>query len=129
MLFHNILVLASATIGALARPTQDVLLLSKLRPLVIWHGLGKSPLLGNGEGSLRPGWPEGDSYASSGMVQFQSLVAKIHPGIFIHSVYIDPDAKEDQRATFVRSPHAYAAGRVLLHSTHTESFETVRKRR
>jgi palmitoyl-protein thioesterase len=36
------------------------------------------------------------------MEQFQSLIAKIHPGIFIHSVYIDLDAKEDQRATFVR---------------------------
>ncbi|KAI9453767.1 alpha/beta-hydrolase [Lactarius psammicola] len=81
MLYYSILALASATIGALASPTQDVLSFSKPRPLVIWHGLG-------------------DSYASSGMVQFQSIVAKMHPGIFIHSIYIDPDAKEDQRATF-----------------------------
>jgi palmitoyl-protein thioesterase len=27
----------------------------------------------------------------------------MHPGIFIHSVYVDPDSKEDKRATFVRS--------------------------
>ncbi|KAF8269278.1 alpha/beta-hydrolase [Lactarius quietus] len=81
MLYHNILVLASTIIGAFARPTQDVLSFSKPRPLVIWHGLG-------------------DSYSSSGMVQVQALIAKIHPGIFIHAVYIDPEAKEDQRATF-----------------------------
>ena len=51
---------------------------------------------------------KGDSYASSGMVQFQSLISKIHPGIFIHSVSLDPDAKEDQRATFVSSLHNQA---------------------
>jgi palmitoyl-protein thioesterase len=34
------------------------------------------------------------------MVKFQSLIAEMHPGIFIHPVYVDPDAKEDQRATF-----------------------------
>ncbi|KAI0301042.1 palmitoyl-protein thioesterase [Multifurca ochricompacta] len=68
-------------VGAIARPAQHVIELSKPRPLVIWHGLG-------------------DSYASSGILQFQSLIDKIHPGIFIHSVFIDPDQKEDQRAGF-----------------------------
>jgi palmitoyl-protein thioesterase len=102
MLYQSILALASAIVGTLARPTQDVLSLSKPRPLVIWHGLGESLPLRNGAGGLTPSRSPGDSYASSGMEQFQSLIAKIHPGIFIHSVYIDPDAKEDQRATFVR---------------------------
>ena len=50
MLFHRILALASATVGALARPPQDVLSFSKPRPLVIWHGLGESLLLSNGKG-------------------------------------------------------------------------------
>ncbi|KAH8993417.1 Alpha/Beta hydrolase protein [Lactarius akahatsu] len=81
MLYRSILVLASVTIGALAGPTQDVLSFSKPRPLVIWHGLG-------------------DSYASDGLVQFQSYIAQMHPGIFIHSIYIDQDVKEDQRATY-----------------------------
>ncbi|KAI0044352.1 alpha/beta-hydrolase [Auriscalpium vulgare] len=62
-------------------PAQDILNAPRPRPLVIWHGLG-------------------DSYASSGILEFQSMIQDIHPGIFIHSVYIDPDDKEDQRATF-----------------------------
>lgn len=37
------IILASA-IGALAIPTQNVLSVSKPRPLVIWHGLGASAL-------------------------------------------------------------------------------------
>lgn len=81
MLYQSILALASAIVGTLARPTQDVLSLAKPWPLVIWHGLG-------------------DTYSSSGIEQVRSLIAKIHPGIFIHSVYIDLDEKEDRRATF-----------------------------
>ncbi|KAI0267048.1 alpha/beta-hydrolase [Gloeopeniophorella convolvens] len=73
-------VLASA-LGVLARPTQDVLSLAAPRPLVIWHGMG-------------------DSYASSGMQQVQSRIVDVHPKIFIHNVYIDPDVKEDERAGF-----------------------------
>ena len=42
MKYESIFILISA-IGALARPAQDVLGLSKPRPLVIWHGLGVSP--------------------------------------------------------------------------------------
>ncbi len=47
--------------------------------------------------------PTGDSYDSSGILKIKSHVEEMHPGIFIHSVYIDPDSKEDQRATYVRS--------------------------
>ncbi|KAG8213988.1 Alpha/Beta hydrolase protein [Butyriboletus roseoflavus] len=55
--------------------------INDVRPLVVWHGLG-------------------DTYASPGMVQFESEVKKMHPGIFVHSVYIDQDTKADQRAGF-----------------------------
>jgi hypothetical protein len=41
MKYRSALILVSA-IGALARPAQDVLEISKPRPLVIWHGLGQS---------------------------------------------------------------------------------------
>ncbi|KAI0633680.1 alpha/beta-hydrolase [Trametes polyzona] len=51
------------------------------RPLVIWHGLG-------------------DSYGSPGMLEFMSWIKEMHPGIFIHSVYLDEDLKEDERAGF-----------------------------
>ncbi|KIK98645.1 hypothetical protein PAXRUDRAFT_823618 [Paxillus rubicundulus Ve08.2h10] len=60
---------------AYAAATKDI------RPLVIWHGLG-------------------DTYASPGIVQFESEVKKMHPGIFVHSVFIDQDAQADQRAGF-----------------------------
>ncbi|EGN99970.1 hypothetical protein SERLA73DRAFT_180317 [Serpula lacrymans var. lacrymans S7.3] len=52
-----------------------------IKPLVIWHGLG-------------------DSHSSPGMLQFQSEVKKMHPGIFVHSIYIEEDLKADQRAGF-----------------------------
>ncbi|KAI8975883.1 alpha/beta-hydrolase [Trametes punicea] len=51
------------------------------RPLVIWHGMG-------------------DSYASPGMLEFMSRVRQMHPGIFIHSVYLDENLEEDERAGF-----------------------------
>jgi hypothetical protein len=41
MKYHSAFILVSA-IGALASPVQDVLEISKPRPLVIWHGLGQS---------------------------------------------------------------------------------------
>lgn len=56
--------------------------INDVRPLVVWHGLG-------------------DTYASPGMVEFENEVKKVHPGIFVHSVYIDQDEKADQRAAFV----------------------------
>ena len=98
----SILILSSA-IGALASPTQNVLSFSKPRPLVIWHGLGASALfprilvcvLMNDE-------PLGDAYDSSGILKVQSAIEEMHPGIFIHSVYVDSDSKKDMHATFVR---------------------------
>ncbi|EJF58190.1 alpha/beta-hydrolase [Dichomitus squalens] len=51
------------------------------RPLVIWHGLG-------------------DSYASAGMLEFMQLIKDIHPGIFIHSVWLNEDLEQDQKAGF-----------------------------
>jgi palmitoyl-protein thioesterase len=53
-----------------------------IRPLVIWHGMG-------------------DTYASPGIDRFQSEIKEMHPGIFIHSIFIDEDPNVDQRATFV----------------------------
>lgn len=57
-------------------------LASTPRPLVIWHGLG-------------------DSHSSPGMLRFVSMVQDIHPGMFVHSVYIDEDLDKDRRAGFV----------------------------
>ncbi|KAG1751613.1 Alpha/Beta hydrolase protein [Suillus paluster] len=54
---------------------------NNIRPLVIWHGLG-------------------DTYASPGMVRFESEVKEMHPGIFVHSIFIDEDPNTDQRAGF-----------------------------
>ena len=56
--------------------------LSSIRPLVLWHGLG-------------------DSYSSPGMLQFAAEIQEVHPGIFVHSVYIDPDNSKDRQAGFV----------------------------
>jgi palmitoyl-protein thioesterase len=55
-----------------------------VRPLVIWHGLG-------------------DSHSSPGMLQFMDMIRDVHPGIFIHSVYIEEDLEKDRRASFVRA--------------------------
>ncbi|EIM81182.1 alpha/beta-hydrolase [Stereum hirsutum FP-91666 SS1] len=60
---------------------QQPLIKTDIRPLVLWHGLG-------------------DSHSSPGMVQFQDLIKEVHPGIFTHSIYIDPDLQEDRRAGF-----------------------------
>ncbi|KAL1748597.1 Alpha/Beta hydrolase protein [Schizophyllum fasciatum] len=51
------------------------------RPLVLWHGLG-------------------DSHASRGMLDFQDLIKEVHPGIFIHSVWVHEDANKDRDAGF-----------------------------
>lgn len=53
------------------------------RPLVLWHGLG-------------------DSYASPGMLEFASMIKNVHPGIFVHSVYIEEELDKDRQAGFVR---------------------------
>jgi hypothetical protein len=36
------------------------------------------------------------------MVEFGELIAKMHPGIFIHSVHIEEDQEQDRRASIVR---------------------------
>ncbi len=54
----------------------------KPRSLVLWHGLG-------------------DSYASPGMLEFAELIQDVHPGIFVHSVYIDQDLRRDREAGVV----------------------------
>ncbi|EMD32081.1 hypothetical protein CERSUDRAFT_119066 [Gelatoporia subvermispora B] len=65
-----------------AFPTgQTILRADTPRPLVIWHGMG-------------------DSYGSPGMLQFMDIVRKMHPGIFVHSIYLDEDLKEDEKAGF-----------------------------
>ncbi|KAJ6603123.1 palmitoyl-protein thioesterase [Mycena sp. CBHHK59/15] len=51
------------------------------RPLVLWHGLG-------------------DSASSPGILQFTEEIKKVHPGIYLHSVYIDEDLDNDRRAGF-----------------------------
>jgi len=51
------------------------------RPLVLWHGMG-------------------DSHGSRGIVEFGELIEKIHPGIFVYSVYIEEDQEQDRQATF-----------------------------
>ncbi|KAJ7690617.1 Alpha/Beta hydrolase protein [Mycena rosella] len=51
------------------------------RPLVLWHGLG-------------------DSATSPGMLRFAEEIKAVHPGIFIHSVYIDEDLDKDKSAGF-----------------------------
>lgn len=52
------------------------------RPLVLWHGLG-------------------DSHSSPGMLEFADLIKDMHPGIFVHSIYINEDLGEDRKAGFV----------------------------
>lgn len=47
----------------------------------------------------------GDSYDSPGILKFRSAIEEMHHGIFIHSVYVDPDSKKDVQATFVRSDY------------------------
>lgn len=44
----------------------------------------------------------GDSHSSPGMLQFASRIKEMHPGIFVHSIYIDEDLDKDRRAGFVR---------------------------
>ncbi|PAV18878.1 palmitoyl- thioesterase [Pyrrhoderma noxium] len=54
---------------------------TNIRPLVLWHGLG-------------------DSYASPGMLEFADLLKEVHPGLFVHSIYIEENLDADQRAGF-----------------------------
>jgi len=62
-------------------PLVEVSNVTKPRPLVIWHGLG-------------------DSYNSPGILEFIARVKTIHPGIFVHSIYLADTLDDDRRATF-----------------------------
>ncbi|KAA1472797.1 alpha/beta-hydrolase [Dentipellis sp. KUC8613] len=90
MLFHHLSLALSAFVSIIplstfAYPYQEQNVLSVIsktpRPLVLWHGMG-------------------DSHSSAGMVQFQDKIKEIHPGIFVHSVYIEEASEADQRAGF-----------------------------
>jgi len=76
-LFNSLLL----TLAAVPSISAAAVSTSAPRPLVIWHGMG-------------------DSYAAPGMVEFGELIAEIHPGIIIHSVYIEEDLEQDRRASF-----------------------------
>ena len=78
--------------SALALPAEQPLRIPRLRPLVIWHGLG-------------------DSYAAPGMLDFVQEVKDMHPGLFVHTVYLDESNDEDRRATWVRRLHRLDARR------------------
>jgi hypothetical protein len=52
-----------------------------------------------------PPSPTDDSYDSPSILKFRSAIKEMHCGIFIHSVYVDPDSKNDLLATFVRSEY------------------------
>ncbi|KAI0768725.1 alpha/beta-hydrolase [Trametes elegans] len=71
-----LLSLVGHVLSSPVRPTEP-----PRRSLVVWHGLG-------------------DSYASPGMLEFIEEIKKMHPGIFIHSVYINESLKEDEKAGF-----------------------------
>ncbi|EJD52643.1 alpha/beta-hydrolase [Auricularia subglabra TFB-10046 SS5] len=67
----------SALVSASQHPLTPTL--PPRRPLVVWHGLG-------------------DSYNSPAMEGFIDEVRDMYPDIFIHSVYIDPNTEQDQKA-------------------------------
>lgn len=52
------------------------------RPLVIWHGMG-------------------DTYCAPGILEFIDTIKQMHPGIFVHSIYINESEDEDRRAGWV----------------------------
>ena len=86
-MWHSPYTLLSACLlclsSVVALPTQQRLsAVPKPRPLVIWHGLG-------------------DSYAAPGMLGFIQEVKDMHPGLFVHAVYIKENNDEDQKATWV----------------------------
>ena len=43
----------------------------------------------------------GDSHSSPGMLEFFKMIGEVHPGIFIHSVYIEEKLDKDRQAGFV----------------------------
>ena len=72
------------------------------RPLVLWHGMGLFKyLLISCPLPIKYFLKTGDSYASTGMLEFVSMIKDVHPGIFVHSIYIEEDLSADKRAGFV----------------------------
>ncbi|KIP10956.1 hypothetical protein PHLGIDRAFT_100544 [Phlebiopsis gigantea 11061_1 CR5-6] len=55
--------------------------LPQLRPLVIWHGMG-------------------DTYDAPGILEFIQEVQDMHPGIFVHSIYLQEASDEDRKAGY-----------------------------
>ncbi|KAF7375973.1 Palmitoyl-protein thioesterase [Mycena sanguinolenta] len=51
------------------------------RPLVLWHGLG-------------------DSANAPGILRFVEEIKSVHPGIFVHSIYLEEDIDKDRQAGF-----------------------------
>jgi palmitoyl-protein thioesterase len=52
----------------------------------------------------------------------------MHRGIFIHSVYVDPDSKKDKQATFVRSEYTLLFSSMTfvgLHPSPTNQYGNV----
>lgn len=43
----------------------------------------------------------GDSHSSPGMLDFAARIKEIHPGIFIHSIFIEEDLGKDRQSGFV----------------------------
>ncbi|EEB97049.1 hypothetical protein MPER_03713, partial [Moniliophthora perniciosa FA553] len=41
-----------------------------------------------------------DSHSSPGMLEFQEMIKQVHPGIFIHSIFIEEDLDKDRLASF-----------------------------
>ncbi|KAK9239404.1 Alpha/Beta hydrolase protein [Lipomyces kononenkoae] len=52
------------------------------RPVVLWHGLG-------------------DAYDSDGMQRIAALIHEMHPGIFVHSVYLNSESSEDSKQSLM----------------------------
>jgi hypothetical protein len=48
------------------------------------------------------------------MLEFQSLVENIHPGIFIHSVYVEEELDKDRQAGFVCLPCLSSTGKLII---------------
>ena len=47
-------------------------------------------------------------YNAPGILEFIGLIEDMHEGIFVHSIYLDENPKEDQNACFVRDLHCVA---------------------
>ena len=70
----------------------------------------------------------GDSYSAPGMNQFMDEIRKIHPGIFIHSVYMDEDNSKDRQAGLygnVNEQVAFAAEQLANITELADGFDAI----